>query len=212
MPETRGQLDDTQRVADLFTYWQLRVKNHNSLDFYSINIVSEDIAAKLINLTYGFQLKNLNPENPHFSAVDLGDDARHIAYQVKSNCETADIYEALEKFQRDHLQRFPRGIRFFILLKDKPPRPNPDKCRKLCSLFDPSAPDAILTGKQLLKDIARIYTPLPHITSGLIGREQELDRLEPVPAQVNDMRPGNLSLFVQPPGTPAQSARAFTDY
>ncbi|MCP5103333.1 MAG: ATP-binding protein, partial [bacterium] len=160
MPEKQAQLEGTQRVADLFAYWQLRVENHNSLNFYNINIVSEDIAARLINLTYRLSLENLNKEDRNISAVDLGDDVNKIAYQVKSRCSAKDIYDALEKFQRDHCHRFPRGIRFFILLGN-PPKPNRDKCRTLCPSFDPGAPGAVLTGKELLKAVTHLAVQAP---------------------------------------------------
>ena len=57
----------------------------NCISFYDINIMSENFYADLLNIIYGYQLKNLNKYEKNNAAIDLGDVKSKICIQVTSD-------------------------------------------------------------------------------------------------------------------------------
>lgn len=149
-----GELNDIQRVADLLSWWKAQIHTRNAVDFFDINRVAENISAKLLNLVYNWNLKNLNEEQKNFPGIDLGDDDNKIAFQVTSKKDPQKIKESLDKFVKGPIQRFPNGIHFFIV-NDKKTQLSPEKYQAICPTFDPNK--HIFTDKDLIVEIRKIY-------------------------------------------------------
>lgn len=62
----------------------------NAINLYDINIVAEDFFPGLLNLIYGYQLKNAN-DGKNAPAIDLYDEVNKIAIQVTSDSSSKKI-------------------------------------------------------------------------------------------------------------------------
>ena len=56
----------------------------NSVNLYDINIVAEDFFTGLLNLIYGYKLRNLNVVEKNTPAIDLGDEENRISVSKHS--------------------------------------------------------------------------------------------------------------------------------
>ncbi len=149
--------DEINRVVKLLALWVEEIRLSNAIDFYNINQVAENVAAKLLNLIYNYQLKNLNQEKKHFPGIDLGDKFNQIAFQVTSRKDPKKIEENLVIYVEKYRVCFPNGIRFLILNHEKP-RLSPKKKEKYAKICPGFVPDRdILTDKELMVDIEKIY-------------------------------------------------------
>ena len=63
----------------------------NAINLYDINIVAEDFFPGLLNLIYGYQLKNANDLEKNAPAIDLYDEVNKIAIQVTSDSSSKKI-------------------------------------------------------------------------------------------------------------------------
>lgn len=68
---TRGYLIGfiIDELADIVAKASWRTK----LNLNDISIISEDFFAKVLNLVYSFDLKNLNNEKSNYPGIDIGD-------------------------------------------------------------------------------------------------------------------------------------------
>ncbi len=63
--------------------FQYEVKFSNASSFFDINLHAENILIPILNLTYNFELKNINDEtdgNKNFPAIDLIDKKKKSRY------------------------------------------------------------------------------------------------------------------------------------
>ena len=148
--------NDLKRVIELITWWVLQVKSNNCVDFFDINRVSEDLALKLLNETYGYHLVNLNYTKANYPGIDLGDKINQIGFQITSRRDSEKFKESLEKFSKGSHEIYSNGIRFLILsIVDKRPKLSKKKYTKIYPDFDPV--NHILTINDLIKDIHSKY-------------------------------------------------------
>ena len=79
-------LDQIRRA---FSIWSSDLKQSSKVNRLADNISSEDIAAGLLNLIYGYDLKNANEIHPNHKAVDLLDtdaeDGGGVAVQISTS-------------------------------------------------------------------------------------------------------------------------------
>ena len=73
----------------------------NAINLYDINIVAEDFFPGLLNLIYGYQLKNANDLEKNAPAIDLYDEVNKIAIQVTSDSSSKKIYHTIEEFNKN---------------------------------------------------------------------------------------------------------------
>ncbi len=69
------------------------------------NHISEDFFCGMLNMLFGYNLKNLNTQNKNHPAVDLGDAAKKISFQITIDSSSAKINETLKKFDAHNLKR-----------------------------------------------------------------------------------------------------------
>jgi hypothetical protein len=149
-----GQQELTQRVNKLLAVWKANIETNKPLNFYDINLVAEDVAAKLLNWVFNLELENLNERQKNFPGIDLGDTKNEIAYQVTSRKDAKKIKESLEKFVNGPNQTFSKGMKFFII-NNKKPKLSRKKYDSICPDFDPDLD--ILTLDDLIIKIKEIY-------------------------------------------------------
>ena len=73
-----------KNVAESLALLSREVSILNAVNLYDINIVAEDFFPGLLNLIYGYELKNANYLEKNAPAIDLVDPKNRIAVQVTS--------------------------------------------------------------------------------------------------------------------------------
>ncbi len=149
-----GMEEEIKRVIELMTYWVMKIKANNCLDFYDINRVAEDLALRLLNAIYDLRLTNLNDEKRKYPGIDLGDKENKIAFQVTSRIDAPKIQEDLKTFVKGDKKTYSNGIRFLILNETKP-KLTPQKWREIDADFNPK--EHIITPEDLIKEIRKLY-------------------------------------------------------
>jgi WD40 repeat protein len=154
------EMKEMTRVKDLLEIWVRKVERDNRENDTTINLYSENLALRLLNIVYGYNLENLNWSRCNYKAVDLADHHEGIAFQVTSEDSLRKIKKTLGKFYAPDgpHKKFPRGIYFFFL-KEIPPTLRAETKKKLHEIapgFDPTS--HMLGMLQLKKEIERLYS------------------------------------------------------
>lgn len=102
-------------IGDKLAYIQTMLERRTDLESYEENHDLEDVICTLLNLAYGFELKNLNRETPNHPAVDLGDKDRRICVQVTSTKRRDKITQTLACFERQGLSKTYSRVIVFVL-------------------------------------------------------------------------------------------------
>lgn len=71
---------------------------YNSSSLTDINKHAEDFYCELLNLLYGYNLKNINFDDQNAAAIDLGDQRKKIAIQVTSTASLSKIKKTVKLF------------------------------------------------------------------------------------------------------------------
>lgn len=96
------------------------VEIFNSVNLYDINNFAEDFYAGLLNLIYGYNLKNLNILEKNTPAIDLGDEENRISIQVTSDNSSEKIKETISKFiKKKSYLKYDRLIILILTAKRK---------------------------------------------------------------------------------------------
>lgn len=121
------------------------------------NIVCENLICGLLNLTFGYNLININSIEQNYAGVDLVDNKNRISVQVSSDKSKAKIQKTLNAFSQKQLtEKFDRLI-FFVLGERQKQYPNFILPENLNFNID----DDIIDFKSLLKFIS--YLPIGKI-------------------------------------------------
>ena len=105
--------DITQRL----TLLELLISNYGMQSMFDINRTMETVLVPLLNDLYDLSLKNLNEEQPNHPAIDLGDIAKGVAYQVTSDGSRNKKIKTLEKFEKFKLGETYSEIVFLVISK-----------------------------------------------------------------------------------------------
>ena len=77
----------------------------NKAGYFDINKDAEEFYRGLLNLFFGWNLKNLNTEkDPNYEGVDLGDIEMRIAVQVTSENDSDKVHDSIKKFKNKSLR------------------------------------------------------------------------------------------------------------
>ena len=112
-----------ERIHQYFSIIKENIKDNNINGYYSINRKMEDIVLKLLELTYGYKLKNMNDIYPNYPAIDLADDKRRISIQVTADNTLEKINRTFEVFKNSKenlIERYDKVI--FFMTKGKLPK------------------------------------------------------------------------------------------
>jgi hypothetical protein len=104
--------EDFSRLEELVSQWAVETGIHTKSGSTDKNKYSEYIAAELLNAAFPYRLKVLGKNHP---AVDLGDQAKGIAFQITSRTDAHKIQSNLQTFKDKNLtSKYPGGIRFLL--------------------------------------------------------------------------------------------------
>lgn len=78
-------------IAENLALLSREVSILNAVNLYDINIIAEDFFPGLLNLIYGYELKNANHLEKNAPAIDLIDRKNRIAVQVTSDNSSTKI-------------------------------------------------------------------------------------------------------------------------
>lgn len=87
----------------------------NAVNLYDINIVAEDFFPGLLNLVYGYKLKNANYLEKNAPAIDLFDKINKIAVQVTSDNSSKKINHTIEEFNKNESYKIYNRLVILIL-------------------------------------------------------------------------------------------------
>ncbi|WP_308873516.1 SMEK domain-containing protein [Thiothrix subterranea] len=125
---------------------QFEIKNRGSLNLRDINIHSEFLFCKLLNMIFGYNLEAKSSSDTKAVAIDLYDDKLKVAVQVTSTPEFDKISKTTDKFISNQLHKEYKKLIILVLSKKK-------KYRKG---FYPDAGDFQLDLTEDIWDIERI--------------------------------------------------------
>jgi len=151
--------EEIKRVNHLIAWWLSKIQLNDYADLFDINKIAEDLSLMLLNTIYGYKLVNLNYEKRDISGIDLGDKDVGIAFSVTSRTDVQKIEKDLKTFVDEHKDTYTNGIRFLILS----PEVSKIKALKRRKGWDTIDNDFkpeehILSDKELIRNIARLYT------------------------------------------------------
>ncbi len=91
----------------------------NAVNLYDINIVAEDFFPGLLNLIYGYELKNVNHLEKNAQAIDLFDKTNKIAVQVTSDNSSKKINHTIYEFNKNESYKIYGRLIILILTQKK---------------------------------------------------------------------------------------------
>lgn len=146
------------------------VSLRTSLNLLDLNIHMEHFLLGLLNLTYGYQLENLNTTQTNYASIDLGDSSKRIAIQVTSDNDSQKIKETLSKFfERKYNEKYDRVI--ILIIGDKK---NYTTTFVVPEGFNFSKDADIWDFAKLVKDISQKETTKLHQIASYFNQELEL--------------------------------------
>jgi hypothetical protein len=85
-------------IVDYLCFLSRKIEMNNSLSLFDINKRAEYFYADLLNLIFGYDLKNINSFDKNAVAIDLYDDKNRIAIQVTSRSDFGKYEDTVVKF------------------------------------------------------------------------------------------------------------------
>lgn len=108
-----------KEVAESLALLSREVSILNAVNLYDINIIAEDFFPGLLNLIYGYQLKNVNHLEKNAPAVDLYDKINKIAVQVTSDNSSKKINHTIAEFNKNGFYKIYSRLIVLILTQKK---------------------------------------------------------------------------------------------
>lgn len=100
-----NRIDYQKKIIAALSWLKTQVEINNSLSLTDINHGAEDFYCGLLNLVFGYSLKNINITEQNAAAIDLGDEQNKIAIQVTSTSALAKTKYTVEKFIEKELYK-----------------------------------------------------------------------------------------------------------
>ncbi|HMK24879.1 MAG TPA: SMEK domain-containing protein [Chitinophagaceae bacterium] len=102
-------------IVEKLTVLRREIEVKSNLGLLDINKHCENFIKRLLNLTYNYNLENLNKAVANFPGLDIGDKGKGIAYQITATRKSDKVDDTLTTCLRyGHYKTFP-GINVFIL-------------------------------------------------------------------------------------------------
>jgi hypothetical protein len=144
-----------------------QVEMLNAVNLYDINIVAEDFFADLLNLIYGYKLKNVNVLEKNAPAIDLIDIDNRISFQITSDNTSSKIKHTISEYIEIKSYEKYDQLLVLILTKKKKYKTSFDTDGKFS--FDSSK--QIIDVEDLIKYIRGLNTEKIKEISGFLEKE-----------------------------------------
>jgi WD40 repeat protein len=153
------EIYEVKQVRMMLAQWVAAVKISGYEGYYDINRVSENLAMRLLNALYDYELENLNWANPNCPVIDLGCKKTKLAIQVTSRLTWQKISRNLNSFfNNDEFSEYQSGIRYFII-SDEEPRFGKNNQEYISKKFpDFVIKEHLITIPRFMKQIERCYS------------------------------------------------------
>lgn len=92
-------------IIEKLALLQSMVTLSNSQQLYDIDHTLEDFCVGLLNIVFGWNLKNINYEKKNTPAIDLGDEGEGVAIQITSDKTGEKIKDTINKFLEKNLDK-----------------------------------------------------------------------------------------------------------
>jgi hypothetical protein len=92
------------KLIDDLTTLQSQIEMRCQVGLTDLNKFSEDFIKEVLNVCYGYALKNLNKNRSNEPGLDLGDDRESIAFQITSVATSQKVNETLRKIKDEDLK------------------------------------------------------------------------------------------------------------
>ena len=143
-----------KNIAENLALLSREVSILNAVNLYDINIIAEDFFPGLLNLIYGYELKNANHLEKNAPAIDLIDQKNRIAVQVTSDNSSTKIKHTIEEFNKSQAYHLYDRLVVLILTQKKKYSSNFDTQ----GLFSFEKARDIWDVEKLIKDIRELET------------------------------------------------------
>ena len=141
--------DHIKRISYALAVLRAHIEQMGYVHLFDSHIIAEDFMARLLNIVFGYQLKNLNYMHKNQPGIDLGDSTNGIAFQVQAERDKREIQRKINVFVGKQLYTQYPKLYFFILTKKRKHRSLFDTGG--CFLFD--SKEHILDFNDLLEEI-----------------------------------------------------------
>ena len=93
----------TDNIMTAFAVLESKIGYNSHLNLHDINIHLENVLRDILNIIYSDRkFINLNSEEGNFTAIDLGDDIKDIAFQVTSTTSTKKVRDTIKKYKEEY--------------------------------------------------------------------------------------------------------------
>jgi len=103
-------------IEEKLNFLAFRITQRGKINLLDLNIHSEAFFADLLNIIYGFSLKNLNAISHNVEGIDLVDEINKIFVQVSSTCTKQKIEASLGKEKLKEFKNY--TFKFMSVAKD----------------------------------------------------------------------------------------------
>jgi len=110
---------ECDRIVEILGYVRNQIELFSSGNFTDINLYAENFYRDLLNLIFGYKLVNINILEPNATAIDLGDEAAGIAFQVTSTSDLSKAKKTVNKFNEKDLHKKYNSLVVLNILKKK---------------------------------------------------------------------------------------------
>jgi len=104
-----------EEIVEMLNRFREEVRTKSSLGLTNINVHAQNFVRRILNLTYKYELDNLNRKTSNYAGLDLGDSGEGVAYQLTSTKKGEKIDETLRAcINHERYKLYPK-INVFIL-------------------------------------------------------------------------------------------------
>lgn len=102
-------------ISDELSKLEIQIRNLNSQNLCDLNIFCENLIGVLLNITFGYKLKNTNSRTANHPSLDLIDEKNRISVQISSDKSKAKVQKTLNIFSENHFYKKYDRLIFFVL-------------------------------------------------------------------------------------------------
>ncbi|MGO5064807.1 MULTISPECIES: SMEK domain-containing protein [unclassified Clostridium] len=156
-----------KNVAENLALLSKQVELLNAVNLYDINIIAEDFLTGLLNLIFGYKLKNVNIVEKNAAAIDLIDVENKISIQVTSDNSSTKIKHTIHEYiDNKSYEKYDRLIVLILTRKKKYSKPFDTN-----NIFIFNKESDILDVKDLIKVIRGLELEKIREINDFLGRE-----------------------------------------
>ena len=104
-----------EHIVEMLNNFKTEIQTFSSLGLTNINKHSENFLKRILNVTYGYELENLNKGKSNYPGLDLGDKGEGIAFQITATKKSEKIDETLISCLKHKQYETFKQINVFIL-------------------------------------------------------------------------------------------------